>query len=196
MLSAEDGSASRTSERMGQKVRAMVSGGIMQGICSERSGSPPYAGDTVVLREVEKSTVVLLPSQPASVAVARRRITAEMRSIGVEDDAIDDAALVITELVTNAIKHGSPLPGRWLQVTWDMDTDSVEIAVSDAGGSGTRPRANRPSLSAMGGRGLEIVDTLSDRWGVRPPGTTVWAILAMPGAYSNGQLRQPGHAAG
>jgi anti-sigma regulatory factor (Ser/Thr protein kinase) len=181
---------------MGQKVRAMVSGGIMQGICSERSGSPPYAGDTAVLREVEKSTVVLLPSQPASVAVARRRITAEMRSIGVEDDAIDDAALVITELVTNAIKHGSPLPGRWLQVTWDLDADSVEIAVSDAGGSGTRPRANRPSLSAMGGRGLEIVDTLSDRWGVRPPGTTVWAVLAMPGAHSNGQLRQPGHAAG
>jgi anti-sigma regulatory factor (Ser/Thr protein kinase) len=175
----------------------MVSGGIMQGICSERSSSPPHAGDTVVLREVEKSTVVLLPSQPASVAVARRRICAEMRSMGIEDEAIDDAALVITELVTNAIKHGSPLPGRWLQVTWDMDVESVEIAVSDGGsGSGTRPRATRPSLSAMGGRGLEIVETLSYRWGVRPPGTTVWAILAAPGAHSNGQLSQPGQATG
>jgi anti-sigma regulatory factor (Ser/Thr protein kinase) len=174
----------------------MVSGGIVQGICSERSGSPPYAGNTAVLREVGKSTVVLLPSQPASVAVARRRITAEMRSLGVDDEAIDDAAIVITELVTNAIKHGSPLPGRWLEVTWDMDTETVEIAVSDGGGSRTRPRANRPSLSAMGGRGLGIVDTLSDRWGVRPPGTTVWAILAAPGAHANGQLSQPGHAAG
>ncbi len=180
----------------------MVSGGIMQGICSERSGSPPYAGNTAVLREVENSTVVLLPSQPASVAVARRRITAEMRSVGIEDEAIDDAAIVITELVTNAIKHGSPLPGRWLQVTWDMDTESVEIAVSDGGGSGTRPRANRPSLTAMGGRGLEIVDSLCDRWGVRPPGTTVWAILAAPAAHSahtahtNGHVSQPGHATG
>jgi anti-sigma regulatory factor (Ser/Thr protein kinase) len=174
----------------------MVSGGIVQGICSERSGSPPYAGNRAVLREVGKSTVVLLPSQPASVAVARRRITAEMRSLGVDDEAIDDAAIVITELVTNAIKHGSPLPGRWLEVTWDMDTETVEIAVSDGGGSRTRPRANQPSLSAMGGRGLGIVDTLSDRWGVRPPGTTVWAILAAPGAHANGQLSQPGHAAG
>jgi anti-sigma regulatory factor (Ser/Thr protein kinase) len=175
----------------------MVSGGIMQGICSERSGSPPHTGDTVVPREVEKSTVVLLPSQPASVAVARRRITAEMRSVGIDDEAIDDAALVITELVTNAIKHGSPLPGRWLQVTWDMNVELVEIAVSDGGSrSGTRLRAARPALSATGGRGLGIVETLSHRWGVRPPGTTVWAVLAAPSARVAGQLSQPGQAAG
>ncbi|MEP7025518.1 MAG: ATP-binding protein [Actinomycetota bacterium] len=155
----------------------------------------PYAGVAEARREVEKSTVVLLPCQPASVAVARRRITTEMRSVGVQDDAIDDAALVITELLTNAIRHGSPLPGRWLQVSWDMDVESVEIAVSD-GGSGTRPRATRPSLSALGGRGLEIVETLSDHWGVRPPGTTVWAVLAAPYTHTNGHVSQPGQISG
>jgi anti-sigma regulatory factor (Ser/Thr protein kinase) len=169
-----------------------VSGVIMQGICSERSGSPSPARHPAEFREVGKSTVVLLPSQPASVAVARRRITTEMRSVGITDDAIDDAALVITELVTNAIRHGSPLPGRWLQVTWDLDAGTVEIAVSDGGGSQTRPQATRPSLSALGGRGLEIVDTLSDEWGVRPPGTTVWAIIAAPCMHSNGHI--PGSA--
>ena len=135
------------------------------------------------------STVVLLPCQPASVAVARHRITSEMRSVGTTDGAIDDAAIVVTELLTNAIRHASPLSGRWLQVTWDLEDESVEIAVSD-GGSTTLPRVSRPALSALGGRGLEIVETLSQRWGVRRtgPGTTVWAILAAPCLHANGHL--------
>ena len=117
---------------------------------------------------------MLLPCQPVSVAVARHRITSEMRSAGTTDGAVDNAAIVVTELLTNAIRHASPLSGRWLQVTWDLENESVEIAVSD-GGSTTLPRVSRPALSALGGRGLEIVETLSQRWGVRcaGPGTTV-----------------------
>ena len=135
------------------------------------------------------STVVLLPCQPASVAVARHRIASEMRSAGTMDGAIDDAAIVVTELLTNAIRHASPLSGRWLQVTWDLEDESVEIAVSD-GGSTTLPRVSRPALSALGGRGLEIVETLSRRWGVRStgPGTTVWAILAAPCLHATRHL--------
>lgn len=121
---------------------------------------------------------MLLPCDPASVAVARRRITADLAAAGVFETAIGDAALVMSELLSNAILHARPLHGRWLQVAWVMDAGSVEIAVSDGGGP-TRPRAEPPSLSALGGRGLGIVDHLSDRWGVRAdsPGTTVWAIL-------------------
>jgi anti-sigma regulatory factor (Ser/Thr protein kinase) len=131
-----------------------------------------------VLREVRESRVVLLPCDPASVAVARRRITADLVAAGVFDTAIGDAALVMSELLSNAILHARPLHGRWLQVAWTMDAGSVEIAVSDGGGP-TLPHAELPSLSAIGGRGLGIVDHLSDRWGVRAdsPGTTVWAVL-------------------
>jgi anti-sigma regulatory factor (Ser/Thr protein kinase) len=138
---------------------------------------------------VAVSTVVLLPCQPASVAVARHRIASEMRSAGTTDGAVDDAAIVVTELLTNAIRHASPLSGRWLQVTWDLEDESVEIAVSD-GGSTTLPRVSRPALSALGGRGLEIVETLSQRWGVcrTGPGTTVWAILSAPCLHANGHL--------
>jgi two-component sensor histidine kinase len=112
-----------------------------------------------------------------------------MRSAGTTDGAVDDAAIVVTELLTNAIRHASPLSGRWLQVTWDLENESVEIAVSD-GGSTTLPRVSRPALSALGGRGLEIVETLSQRWGVRSagPATTVWAILAAPCLHANGHL--------
>jgi hypothetical protein len=54
----------------------------------------------------------------------------------------------------------------------------VEIIVSD-GGSATRPRASRPSLSSIGGRGLGIVEHLCSSWGVRADerGTTVWAVV-------------------
>jgi two-component sensor histidine kinase len=112
-----------------------------------------------------------------------------MRSAGTTDGAVDNAAIVVTELLTNAIRHASPLSGRWLQVTWDLENESVEIAVSD-GGSTTLPRVSRPALSALGGRGLEIVESLSQRWGVRGagPGTTVWAILAAPCLHANGHL--------
>jgi len=134
-----------------------------------------------VLREVRESSVVLLPCDPASVAVARRRITADLGAAGVFETAIGDAALVVSELLSNAILHARPVHGRWLQVVWIVDSGSVRIAVSDGGGP-TRPHAERPSLSSLGGRGLGIVDHLSDRWGVRAErrGTTVWAVVPAP----------------
>jgi len=68
-------------------------------------------------------------------------------------------------------------------VAWRVDDDSIEVAVSDGGGP-TVPAASDPGSSAIGGRGLGIVDRLSLRWGVfRDRGgtreTTVWALLAL-----------------
>lgn len=131
--------------------------------------------------EVRESGVVLLPCAPASVAVARRRITAELQAAGVFESAVGDAALVMSELLSNAILHARPLPGRRLQVAWIVDAGSVEIAVTDGGGP-TRPHAVRPSLSSLGGRGLGIVEYLSRHWGIRADGprTTIWAVLPAP----------------
>src|SRR5215472_3799952 len=60
---------------------------------------------------------------------------------------------------------------------------SLRVSVSDGGGP-TRPRAERPSVSALGGRGLAIVEHLSSNWGIRSSGgrMTVWAVLPAPGA--------------
>jgi len=134
-----------------------------------------------VLREVREASVVLLPCAPASAAVARRHITADLLAAGVFEAAIGDAALVVSELLSNAVLHARPLPGRCLQVSWIVDAGSVEITVTDGGGP-TRPRAARASLSSLGGRGLGIVEYLSRRWGVRSdgPGITVWAVLPAP----------------
>ena len=132
-------------------------------------------------REVSTSTIVHLPCSPVSVGLARRALSDELRAAGVFDNAVRDAALVVSELLSNAILHAYPLPGELLQLAWDMDGSSVEVAVSD-GGSATVPHAGHPSPSSVSGRGLGIVEHLSLNWGVRNDevGLTVWAILAAP----------------
>ena len=125
------------------------------------------------------STVVLLPHAPSSVGQARHRLGADLRGYGVADPAIRDATLVLSELMSNAVRHARPLPGAQLQVAWTLTDGMLELAVSDGGGP-TQPQTERPpSASSPGGRGLGIVDHLSRRWGVRSgePGTTVWAVL-------------------
>ena len=124
------------------------------------------------------TSVVLLPSTPASVAIARKRLAADLSAAGVYGEAASDAALVISELVSNSIKHAWPLPGEKVRAAWMVDHGSVEVEVSDRGGP-TRPRQDYPPVSALGGRGLGIVERLSDDWGIRADesGQTVWAVL-------------------
>ncbi len=136
--------------------------------------------------------MVLLPWDPASVAIARRRLIEELLAAGIFDAAIGDAALVVSELLSNAIRHARPLPGAQLQVAWALAAGCLEVSVSD-GGSPTRPHDSHPSLSSLGGRGLGIVAHLSDSWGMRDDrtGLTVWAIMAAPPRYRSGAAGHP-----
>jgi anti-sigma regulatory factor (Ser/Thr protein kinase) len=123
-------------------------------------------------------TAVVLPHAPASAAVARRSLTTELSAAGVSHTVIGDAALVISELVGNAIRHASPLPGGAVRVEWALHPDTVEIAVMD-GGSTELPVAVHADEAAIGGRGLSIVEALSRTWGTRRAGSgmVVWAHI-------------------
>lgn len=125
--------------------------------------------------------MVLLPCAPASVSEARRRLTDELSAAGVFGQAVGDAALVVSELLSNSIQHAWPLPGEQLQVAWLFDQGCVQVAVRDGGGP-TQPQQHYPAGSALGGRGLGIVDRLSQEWGIRrdDTGQTVWAVLPAP----------------
>jgi anti-sigma regulatory factor (Ser/Thr protein kinase) len=113
--------------------------------------------------------------------VARRQLTDELSAAGVTGPAVGDAALVVSELVSNSVLHAWPLPGEKLQVAWLVEPGSVEVAVRDGGGP-TQPRQHYPAGSSLGGRGLGIVDRLSEDWGIRrdDTGQTVWAVLPAP----------------
>jgi anti-sigma regulatory factor (Ser/Thr protein kinase) len=132
-------------------------------------------------REVRRAGTVLLPCTPASVAVARQRLAAELTAAGIFDGVVGDAVLVASELLSNAIRHARPLPGSNLLLAWEFNNGAVEIAVTD-GGAATRPMTAQATVSSLGGRGLDIVDYLARSWGVRADdaGLTVWAVMAAP----------------
>lgn len=131
---------------------------------------------------------VTLPYVPASVTGARRRLCSDLHTMRICQSRVHDAALVVSELVSNALRHASPLPAPdsdSVGISWRIEIDPnssvpgwVEIAVRD-GGSSTMPRVARPSLSGLGGRGLSIVQSLAGRWGTEMEATTttIWAVL-------------------
>lgn len=145
-------------------------------------GSYKFHGRGGVFMEVGTSSVLLLPYTASSVGVARRHLIGELTNAGVYEMTASDAGLVLSELVSNALRHASPLPGSVVRVSWALSGDSVEVAVSDGGGS-TVPMVNKPATNALGGRGLGIVDRLALRWGVYArqdtSETTVWAELPL-----------------
>jgi anti-sigma regulatory factor (Ser/Thr protein kinase) len=89
-----------------------------------------------------------------------------------------DAALVVSELVTNALRHGE---GRTvLRAT--LTATEVQVSVTDSGDGEPRILPSEPGR--IGGLGLIVVDRVSAEWGVAPfpGGKTVWALLARPGS--------------
>ena len=126
--------------------------------------------------EVTEASVLLLPFAASSVGAARRRLMSDLIAADICDSAVCDVALVISELLSNALRHAAPLPGSKIRVAWRIDPGSVQVSVGDGGGP-TVPELGEPTQGATGGRGLRIVEKLSTRWGTSTgdEGTTVWA---------------------
>lgn len=128
---------------------------------------------------------VELPHDLASASRLRREVVEDLRDRAVPDDTVDDVALVLTELVSNAVRHGAPLTGGTLEASWHVGARSVHVEVRDAGdgppGSDDGAvRLTEPDQDATGGRGLVIVEAMARTWGVRTSrdGAAVWAELA------------------
>ncbi len=114
-----------------------------------------------------------LPSAVTTPAAARA-LARDAVERGRATVRIDDVALVVSELVTNAVLHGDG--DVTLDVVVAPDTVRVEVADRDPG----LPGASYAAADAESGRGLLLVSKIARDWGVRQeePGKVVWADLA------------------
>lgn len=119
-------------------------------------------------------TIMRLPTEAKSVAVARQLVRDVFLKWGIDEQA-EIVLLLTSEVVTNAVVHGGPhRPGAEIQVRVEHLEGRTRVEVSDA--SRTAPIVGAASLQVESGRGLVLVDTLASTWGVTltDSGKVVW----------------------
>ncbi|MEV0588517.1 ATP-binding protein [Nonomuraea sp. NPDC050310] len=130
-----------------------------------------------ITREVDFDNMLTcpLPFQADSVKTARDVTRSTLADWGF-DELRDDAALVVSELVTNAVRYTRSDPGLTLLLM--MSAPHVLLAVTDC--SDEAPTPKEPDFCSENGRGLYIVETYSQRWGwdsLTGGGKAVWALF-------------------
>jgi anti-sigma regulatory factor (Ser/Thr protein kinase) len=113
---------------------------------------------------------------PGSIPAARDYVLAALDQLPV--DLRETAAVLTSELVTNAVRHGGG-PDFEVSVQYLSGEDRLRVGVTDTGAG--NPLAGRPPVTSESGRGLQLVGLLAARWGVRrrrdDVAKTVWFEL-------------------
>ena len=122
----------------------------------------------------DATTVARGLGDTSTVAGARRAARSWLSSNDAGDDVVERTVLIVSELVTNAITHGR---SAWaLALGWTA-RGGVLVLVSDSGTG--QPAVQAPAGDATSGRGLAVVQALSETWGWHPTGDVagkvVWA---------------------
>ncbi len=125
------------------------------------ASAPPPQGTELTAR---------LPRHSSAVMLARAAID----SFELSPRARDDARLIVSELVSNAVRHGQG--SITLLLSRAFDGALTGTVIDD--GDGSQPRPARPTAMSQGGWGLPIVDSLSERWGIEKGTTRVWFQMA------------------
>lgn len=136
------------------------------------------ATDGALDRTPDRSGVFGLPPTPASVGLARRNVTELLRAWGTDPEACDNAVLVTSELVTNALTHTA---SERIVCRLRSDGQRIQLEVEDQNRGLSIPAQRTARLDDQGGRGLMLVGMLSTDWGTRDTahgsGRVVWAVL-------------------
>ena len=125
-----------------------------------------------------RSVRLELTAVPHASREARHVARAVLQDWDVPLPVVDDAVLVISELVTNAVRHAGT--GSTLELELGQTRRQLRVALSDE--SASSPQMRRPTTASEDGRGLTILAALSDRWGIEPhhEGKRVWWEVDLP----------------
>jgi two-component sensor histidine kinase len=124
---------------------------------------------------------VILRLEPDVEAAGKAREALEQLEEHIEEGVLQDMHLLVTELVTNSVRHADAAADEPVHVEVSVGGDRVFVAVED-GGRGFEPSPRSADSPRDAGWGLHLVERLSSRWGVTGDGRTrVWLELARDG---------------
>jgi anti-sigma regulatory factor (Ser/Thr protein kinase) len=148
------------------------------------SAVPGRTDDDVAVLAVERaialsrSATMLVAAEPTGPGRVRHWMSTRLRDWAVPEPVIGAAILCTSELTTNALLHA----GTPAEVRIDLTAERLLVSVADTGTRGSVTRAHTDALSSRG-RGLGLIEELSDSWGTDPTvrGSTVWFEMLLPG---------------
>jgi anti-sigma regulatory factor (Ser/Thr protein kinase) len=153
-----------------RELRAQIAG-------LEREAAGRRGGD-VPIRERTRLAEIALP--PGSRAPGAARVVVDHCLCGlVTQRVLQDAVLLVSELVTNSLDHGELGAEDSVLVSIYLATDGLRLEIQNPGVAGVVAARREGRESGQGGFGLDLVDLLASRWGViRNTNTSVWLEMA------------------
>ena len=116
-----------------------------------------------------------LPAGPQAPGEARHALDGLAERI--QSERLDEVRLLVSELVTNSVRHAGIDHRDWIGLKVDVSTRKLRVEVTD-GGPGFEAGRPLPSMYQDSGWGLYLVEQIADRWGVtQEEGTCVWFEL-------------------
>jgi anti-sigma regulatory factor (Ser/Thr protein kinase) len=137
---------------------------------------PPASVDVTTAAAEGRSRRFGVPDGAEACAVARRVLAFALQAWGVHDAQwTAGAEVVVSELVSNAVRHGGGC--KWVELHLDQAGLTVQVADRSA----TRPQPRTADSHALSGRGLALIDAMTDGWNTadHDGGKRVWATLGL-----------------
>ncbi len=128
---------------------------------------------------VHRRDVVRLPFESSTPGIARTKLAAFLTLNRTDLQTIDNALIVLSEMIANAVAHGTPDIDGTMEISWSIERGHLTLSVRDSGrGADLVPRPF--DEDSLGGRGLSIISRVADKWSVDlSQGTCVRAELAL-----------------
>lgn len=128
------------------------------------------------LRRADAGGADVSEADACRVAFVRWLVRQKLRSWGLEADLDPNAQLIVSELLTNALRYGDPSAG----IAYRIVVASTHISIAVNGGLPYRPAMVDADADSESGRGMVLVAAISDYWGMSDGRTTTWCVLAVP----------------